>query len=76
MKWFLIVLLMTTFLLSEEIGRYQIQIATYTSKKGIVYVVEAVLDTKTGKIVKRKKIKASLYKLPYKDTRGRIIKND
>ena len=67
---------MTTFLLSEEIGRYQLQTATYTSKKGIVYVVETVLDTKTGKVVKRKKIKAAVYKLPYKDKRGRIVKND
>ena len=67
---------MVSFLMSEEIGRYQLQIATYTSKKGFVYVVEAVLDTKTGKVVKRKRIKASAYKLPYKDKRGKIIKDD
>ena len=51
MKWFLIVLLMASFLMSEEIGRYQLSVSTAVSKKGKVYVVEAVIDTKTGKSV-------------------------
>ena len=59
MKWFLIVLLMASFLMSEEIGRYQLSVSTAVSGKGKVYVVEAVIDTKTGEIVKRNKI--SLY---------------
>ena len=59
MKWFLMVLLMASFLMSEEIGRYQLSVSTAISKKGKVYVVEAVIDTKTGKVVKRNKI--SLY---------------
>ena len=59
MKWFLIVLLMASFLMSEEIGRYQLAVSTAVTKKGNVYVVEAVIDTKTGEIVKRNKI--SLY---------------
>ena len=59
MKWFLMVLLMASFLMSEEIGRYQLSVSTAISKKGKVYVVEVVIDTKTGNIVKRNKI--SLY---------------
>ena len=59
MKWFLMVLLMASFLMSEEIGRYQLSVSTAISKKGKVYVVEAVIDTKTGKVVERNKI--SLY---------------
>ena len=38
MKWFLMVLLMTSFLMSEEIGRYQLSVSTAVSKKGKVYV--------------------------------------
>ena len=67
MKWFLMVLLMASFLMSEEIGRYQLSVSTAISKKGKVYVVEAVIDTKTGKIIKRNKI--SLY--DYGDKNGR-----
>ena len=67
MKWFLMVLLMTSFLMSEEIGRYQLSVSTAVSKKGKVYVVEAVIDTKTGKIVKRNKI--SLYDYGVKNGR-------
>ena len=67
MKWFLMVLLMASFLMSEEIGRYQLSVSTAVSKKGKIYVVEAVIDTKTGKIIKRNKI--SLY--DYGDKNGR-----
>ena len=78
MKRFLIGLLLISFLISEEteIGRYQLETLTYTSKKGTVYIVETILDTKTGKIVKRKKKKASFYKLPYKGSRGHMIYED
>ena len=60
----------------EEVGRYQLSTTTAISKKGSVYVVETVIDTKTGKIVKRKKISLSKYRLPYKDNFGRMVKND
>ena len=61
MKWFLIVLLMASFLMSGEIGRYQLSVSTAVSGKGKVYVVEAVIDTKTGEVVKRNKILLSKY---------------
>ena len=60
----------------KEVGRYQLSTTTAISKKGSVYVVETVIDTKTGTIVKRKKISLSKYKLPYKDNYGRMINND
>ena len=60
----------------EEVGRYQLSTTTAISKKGSVYVVETVIDTKTGTIVRRKKISLSKYRLPYKDNFGRIVKND
>ena len=81
MKRFLVSLLMISFLISNnvevgEVGRYQLSVSTYTSQKGNVFIVETVLDTQTGKIVKRKKKKASLYKLPYKDRYGRLVTSD
>ena len=68
-----------SFLISadvEEVGRYQLAVSTYTSQKGKVYIVETVLDTKTGEVVKRKRIYHTKYKLPFKDSRGRLIKSD
>ena len=79
MKKLLISLMLVSFLLPaeiEEIGRYQLAVSIYESKKGITYIVETVIDTKTGKIVKRKKKKASSYKLPYKNRKGQMIYND
>ena len=59
MKKFLIGLLLVSFLVSaetkEEVGRYKIEITTYVSKKGSVFVLETVFDTKTGKVVERKR---------------------
>ena len=64
MKKFLLVLLLISFMIGaktitdevkEEIGRYKIEITTYTSKKGNVFVLETVFDTKTGKVVERKR---------------------
>ena len=60
----------------KEVGRYQLSTTTAISKKGSVYVVETVIDTKTGKIVKRKKISLSKYRLPYKDNYGRTVTSD
>ena len=76
MKRFLIGLVMLSFVVASlpekgkverEVGRYQISTILAESKKGKVYVVETILDTRTGKVVKRKKILLSRYKLPYKD---------
>ena len=76
MNKLLILIIFISMVFSTEIGRYQLETTTYTSKKGTVYIVETVLDTQTGKIVKRKKVRASKYKLPYKDQRGKIVKED
>jgi hypothetical protein len=57
----------------KEVGRYQLAVSTYTSQKGKVYIVETVLDTKTGKVIKRKRIYHTKYKLPYKNDRGKTI---
>ena len=60
----------------QEVGRYQLSTTTAISKKGSVYVVETVIDTKTGTIVRRKKISLSKYRLPYKDNFGRQVTSD
>ena len=68
MKKLLIGLLLVSFMVSaktivekEEIGRYKIEVTTYVSKKGNVYVLETVFDTKTGKVVKRKRFYHTKY---------------
>ena len=83
MKRLLISLMLISFLITspvnveeKEVGRYQLSTTTTISKKGLIYVVETVIDTKTGTVVKRKKISLSKYKLPYKDNYGRMITND
>jgi len=83
MKRLLISLMLISFLITspvnveeKEVGRYQLSTTTAISKKGLIYVVETVIDTKTGTVVKRKKISLSKYKLPYKDNYGRMITND
>ena len=57
MKKFLIGLLLISFLVSAEteIGRYKIEVTTYVSKKGSVFVLETTFDTKTGKVIERKR---------------------
>ena len=71
MKKFLIGLLLVSFLVSaetkEEVGRYKIEVTTYVSKKGNVYVLETIFDTKTGKVVERKRF----YHTKYKKSRSR-----
>ena len=78
MKKLLIGLLLLSFMVSAEteVGRYQLETLIYESKKGKIYIVETVLDTKTGKVVVRRKKSASSYKLPYKDRKGRIINEE
>ena len=66
MKKLLIGLLLVSFMVSaepkkEEVGRYKIEITTYVSKKGNVYVLETIFDTKTGKVIERKRFYHSKY---------------
>ena len=60
MKKLLIGLLLVSFMVSaepekEEVGRYKIEVTTYVSKKGNIFVLETTFDTKTGKVVERKR---------------------
>ena len=61
MKKLLIGLLLVSFMVSaepekkEEVGRYKIEVRTYVSKKGNVYLLESIFDTKLGKVVERKR---------------------
>jgi len=75
MKKLLIGLLLISFMVSAEteIGRYQLETLVYESKKGKIYIVETILDTKTGKVVKRRKIYHTKYKLPYKNKYNKMI---
>ena len=66
MKKLLIGLLLVSFMVSaepqkEEVGRYKIEITTYVSKKGNTYVLETIFDTKTGKVVDRKRFYHTKY---------------
>ena len=66
MKKLLIGLLLVSFMVSaepkkEEVGRYKIEITTYVSKKGNVYVLETIFDTKTGKVIDRKRFYHTKY---------------
>ena len=68
MKKLLIGLLLVSFMVSaktiveeKEIGRYKIEITTYVSKKGNVYVLETIFDTKTGKVIDRKRFYHTKY---------------
>jgi len=67
MKKLLIGLLLVSFMVSaepekkEEVGRYKIEITTYVSKKGNVYVLETIFDTKTGKVIERKRFYHTKY---------------
>ena len=68
MKKLLIGLLLVSFMVSaepekkEEVGRYKIEITTYVSKKGNVYVLETIFDTKTGKVIDRKRFYHTKYR--------------
>ena len=64
MKKLLIGLLLVSFLVSAvaEIGRYKVEVTTYTSKKGNVYVLETIFDTKTGKVIDRKRFYHTKYR--------------
>ena len=64
MKKLLIGLLLVSFMVSaktisednkEEVGRYKVEITVYANTKGKTYVLETIFDTKTGKVVERKR---------------------
>ena len=67
MKKLLIGLLLVSFMVSaepkkkEEVGRYKIEVTTYVSKKGNVYVLETIFDTKLGKVIERKRFYHTKY---------------
>tara|TARA_R100001591_G_scaffold39684_1_gene51323 strand:+ start:396 stop:614 length:219 start_codon:yes stop_codon:yes gene_type:complete len=68
MKKLLIGLLLVSFMVSaetevkKEVGRYKIEVTTYTSKKGNVYILETIFDTKTGKVIDRKRFYHTKYR--------------
>ena len=58
MKKFLIGLLLVSFMVSAEpeIGRYKVEVTSYVSNKtGKMYILETTIDTKLGKVIKRKR---------------------
>ena len=61
MKKFLISLMLVSFMVSaepkkEEVGRYKVEVTSYVSNKtGKMYILETTIDTKNGKVIKRKK---------------------
>ena len=67
MKKLLIGLLLISFMVSaepekKEVGMYKIEVTTYASKKGNVYVLETIFDTKTGKVIDRKRFYHTKYR--------------
>ena len=63
MKKLLIGLLLVSFMVSaetkekkEEVGRYKVEITSYISNRtNKMYILETTIDTKTGKVIKRKR---------------------
>jgi len=63
MKKLLMGLLLVSFLVSAEteIGRYKVDVTTYVSKKGSIYILETTYDTTTGKVIDRKRFYHTKY---------------
>ena len=67
MKKLLIGLMLVSFMISaepkkEEVGRYKIEVTTYVnSKNGKTYILETIFDTKTGKVIERKRFYHTKY---------------
>ena len=64
MKKLLIGLLLVSFMVSAEteIGRYKVKVTTYKSPKTHkLYVLETTVDTKTGKVIDRKRFYHTKY---------------
>ena len=62
MKKLLMGLLLVSFMISaepekkEEVGRYKVEVTSYISNRtGKMYILETTIDTKTGKVIKRKR---------------------
>ncbi len=62
MKKLLMGLLLVSFMVSaepekkEEVGRYKVEITSYISNRtNKMYILETTIDTKTGKVIKRKR---------------------
>ena len=62
MKKLLIGLLLVSFMVSaetekkEEVGRYKVKVTYYISNRtNKMYILETTIDTKTGKVIKRKR---------------------
>ena len=58
MKKLLMGLLLVSFLVSAEteIGRYKVEVTSYISNRtNKMYILETTIDTKTGKVIKRKR---------------------
>lgn len=73
MKRLLISLLLISFLITspvnveKEVGRYQVSTTTYVNPKtDKVYIVETIIDTKSGEIVKRDRFYYKNYKKDWK----------
>ena len=67
MKKTLLALMMISFLISSEpeksVGRYDLKVVTYVSPKtGKLYIVETIFDTKTGKVIDRKRFYDTKYR--------------
>ena len=62
-RGFLISLLFVSFLITaetkekkEEVGRYKVEVTSYISNRtNKMYILETTIDTKTGKVIKRKR---------------------
>ena len=63
MKKLLIGLLLVSFMISaetekkdKEVGRYKVEVTSYISNRtNKMYILETTIDTKTGKVIKRKR---------------------
>ena len=63
MKKLLIGLLLVSVMVSaetkevkEEVGRYKVEVTSYISNRtNKMYILETTIDTKTGKVIKRKR---------------------
>ena len=69
MKKLLIGLLLVSFMVSaetkekkEEVGRYKVEVTSYISNRtNKMYILETTIDTKTGKVIKRKRFYHAFY---------------
>tara|TARA_A100001201_G_C4088279_1_gene201246 strand:+ start:1861 stop:2115 length:255 start_codon:yes stop_codon:yes gene_type:complete len=79
MKKLLMGMLLASFMIaaeSSEVGTFQVSTTVVESQKsGKHYVIETIINTKTGEIVARRKILQSKYKLPTKDRYNKKVKS-